>query len=118
MLVTCAANRNRGISVTFSQVCFCSTYYHYHLTVNIVSLLDIHKLRVNAAGWSNCDWLCRWTSQSVRLENRTVHQVTLHQNTINTVVRLCVYSSLHGHSGSVEHVVLSGRTLVSAGSDW
>ena len=28
------------------------------------------------------------------------------------------HSSLHGHTGSVDHIALCGRTLVSAGSDW
>ena len=29
-----------------------------------------------------------------------------------------LYSTLHGHAGSVEHIALNGRTLISTGSDW
>ena len=39
----------------------------------------------------------------------------------NSVIHLYVNilsSSLHGHAGAVDHIALSGRTLVSAGSEW
>ena len=47
-------------------------------------------------------------------------KLVCHQNLKEALMLIQIYvsSSLHGHTGSVEHVVLSGRTLVSAGSDW
>ena len=33
-------------------------------------------------------------------------------------ISIHLHSSLHGHTGSVDHIVLSGKTLVSAGADW